>query len=447
MVESDEIKAVKWLIEEGLKQIFPQIETKETLLTASSVRDILDEYIKGLIARMDEERIRQLAGGLSQLIDAKKTVAYKTLLTNALSKFHEVAALPISGSTGDFRNEQLRSLAFLGMASAHKLLGDSNEIIAEKIVNAVTADNETAEKFLGKKFCNSILHRILPNKFFQLSGSLTILDTIFPKDRMYYVPPGSDVLSPHFWVLEETKSLYSVGLTRYSAHKMIRPLSGIRLPKEGSKIQQTKAYSKQPTPFMSSISFYAPLSGKVIETNHLWDFSTEVWETPYGMWRSFQKTNAGMEREWKLVQDPYSIWLFRISTIDVKPEQLKMEFANLFDADAYRTYLSRKDIKGTVSVNSIEYTTQNNNDLVISVVLVDHLGKPVSGASIKICMAYENNETFSESTPKTTDKDGKITFEIEKAPSGRYSMYVHEVKVTADMDFSGFTNPDNCFYI
>ena len=422
MLETYALKiAVQWLVEEGgIEQILGQEETEENLLTAYSVRGILDEYIGRLLERMDEERIRQLAGGLSQLKDAKKTAAYRTLLGHALHIFHEIAALPASGRTGGFRNEQLRSIAFLGMAAVHQSLGDGDDLIGEKIVKAVDADIETAESFLGKKVCTAILRRISPDQFFQLSGSLLNRDVIFPADCMYLAPPG--LLSPsgllfsaHLWIREETGPItgfpfYVVGLTRYSAQLLGSDIiwneDNIHLPKKGSKVRQMKKCGKFDM-IGGKVPIYAPLSGTVTEVNEIWSKSLVVRQDPYG-----------------------EGWLFKISPVYVNPERYKREVANLLNADAYRALISTEDIPGTVNVNSIAYTTKggknNNKHLLISIALVDHLGNPVSDASVEI-QVYCEDEDFS-GLKGTTGIDGTVTFTIKNAPSGRYSTNVYEVQ-------------------
>jgi len=98
-----------------------------------------------------------------------------------------------------------------------------------------------------------------------------------------------------------------------------------------------------------------------------------------------------------------------------------------------------------VSVDSISYATEGgrNNDkhLNITVALVDNLGNDVVGASVSIDVNID--ESLYTSGTGTTETEGKVTFKLPNAPSGRYTTKV--IGVTADgLTWVGGT-PENWF--
>lgn len=125
--------------------------------TRSAMRSLLDEYLQRLTARLDEDRIARLYGAFTNLKVAPNTAAKDGLLVEALDRFHEIAHLPEQGTTGERSNAELRCLAFLGMASTHMVLNDRRELIAEKIVEAVYADPDTARQWLGEDIVRGVL--------------------------------------------------------------------------------------------------------------------------------------------------------------------------------------------------------------------------------------------------------------------------------------------------
>ena len=182
---------------------------------------------------------------------------------------------------------------------------------------------------------------------------------------------------------------------------------GIHLPMEGSKVRQMKKCGKLDL-VGGKMPLYAPLSGTVTKVNDI------------------------LLESLKLTHDPYGEgWLFRINpNVYAHPKRYKREVANLLNADAYRALISTEDIPGTVSVNSIAYTTKggknNDKDLLISIALVDHLGNPVSDASVEIWVEYEWGK-YSELIG-TTGIDGTVTFTIKNAPSGHYWTHIADVE-------------------
>lgn len=133
-----------------------------SLPAASGVKPLLDDYLQKLTARLDEDRIAKLHGAFSTLVDAPKSVARHGLLIEALDHFHEVARIPKQGVTAGLPNTQLRCMAFLGMVACYNLLHDRSELIAEKMVEAVRADADTAKQWLGEAFVGQIITRFPP---------------------------------------------------------------------------------------------------------------------------------------------------------------------------------------------------------------------------------------------------------------------------------------------
>ncbi len=443
------VKAVQWLVKED---IFGKMKKGETPLTASSARAMLDDYISRIdnkinkvIEKLDEQRLGQLLSGLSQLRDSVRTSLGRHILTNALDNFHKIISIPPHGRTGGFKNGELRSLAFLGIAAIHQLLNDETDLIAEKIVMAVEADPVTAEQFIDKRICMAILRRILPGQFFQLSGSMMSQEILFPTNCMYFVAPGPGLRTPrghslnaHFWVRQEIAPitgfpLYRVGLTRYSAQYLtafIIVKDFIPLPKLDSKVRQMKKYGKLEVALGEKVPFYAPLSGRVVSIRD----DLRWWEDRFEI----------------LTQDPYGEgWLFVISPNGItNRERLNRELANLINANAYRNFISTDGNPRMVNVNSITYTTKGgrnkDKDLVIRIALVDHFGNPVSDATIEIDVSLVGEKDWYK-FKGTTGSDGTVIFIFDNAPSGCYFTTVSSVKVD-NLSFCKDATPRNKFY-
>jgi hypothetical protein len=83
----------------------------------------------------------------------------------------------------------------------------------------------------------------------------------------------------------------------------------------------------------------------------------------------------------------------------------------------------------TVSVASIGYAKQGgknkDQNLLITVTLVDGNGRPVANASVSIEVSL-NNAPYDSNTG-TTGTDGTVTFKESKAPSGTYTTLVTNV--------------------
>ncbi len=123
----------------------------------SDVKPLLDEYLQRLTRRLDEDRIAKLYGAFSKLEDASRSIAMQGLLIEALDSFHEVAQIPQQGITGGRSNAELRCMAFLGMVASYNLLQDQPELIAEKMVEAIHTDVDTAKQWLGENIVSRII--------------------------------------------------------------------------------------------------------------------------------------------------------------------------------------------------------------------------------------------------------------------------------------------------
>ncbi len=127
---------------------------------ASQGEALLDKYLQKLIARLDEDRIAKLYGAFSKLKDAARSLNKQSLLNSALGDFHEVARIPEEGTTGNRPNAELRCMAFIGMVASYTLLRDQTELIEEKMIEAVAADADTAEQWLGRDLVREIRARL-----------------------------------------------------------------------------------------------------------------------------------------------------------------------------------------------------------------------------------------------------------------------------------------------
>jgi len=133
--------------------------TSKTPLLEKYLEDLqhVREDLQHLKERGDEDRIAKLLGGLSLLKEASRSNVAKQILGGAYTNFHDISKLPQEGVTGKYKNAELRSMAFIGMAATHLLLlEEKKEIIAEKMVEAVVADAATAKQWLGEELVTAI---------------------------------------------------------------------------------------------------------------------------------------------------------------------------------------------------------------------------------------------------------------------------------------------------
>jgi hypothetical protein len=173
--EMDPMTIAGWFITPAASAFFEMAKQylSQRLGFSSSVpetRPLLDEYLvelqrvredlRRLKASMDEDRIAMLYGALSQLKDASRSSAVKDILVGTVQSFHQIARISSKGVTGKYKNAELRSMAFIGMAASYLLLKDNEKLIAEKMVQAVEADAATAKRWLGENPVNQIISQI-----------------------------------------------------------------------------------------------------------------------------------------------------------------------------------------------------------------------------------------------------------------------------------------------
>ena len=421
---------VKWLLDSGtLDTVLEQLgTTHDEHLTRSDVEEILDEYIERLVGRLDEDRWRQLGGALTLLKDASHSVARAALAAEALSSFHQIAALPVESDTGDFSNRELIFLALVGMAVAHDFIGDPREIVATKLVEAIDTDPSAAESLFGKPITNAIYRRIRPTQFWPLGGSPKKESNLFPENVWYFVPRGSgphevsvspiisphEAVAPHLWIQEQHAAgsglaSYLVGLTHYAALHLSSlgfVVSPSQLPRNGAQIKQgTKC--GQITLVGGDATIYAPLTGGVAEVN---------------------ERHAGALDSETLVQEPYQEgWLFRI----IPKHSIIDESGRWLNANEYRDLLSQVSGVGTqVCVESIAYETEGGTDqardLLVTITVVDHLGRPTDGVSVTGWLLID--DAHLEFAGRT-GQDGSLIVVQKDAPAATFRIIVHDIEM------------------
>ena len=108
---------------------------------------------------------------------APRTSLKQEYLASAASKFFDIASLPEPGQTGGFPNAQLRSLAYLGIAAVHI---EVDEIVAENLAAAVSADVSTAKVWFGE----DIIQKLLEN-------NPDLVDISIPEQTTHPIPSQS----------------------------------------------------------------------------------------------------------------------------------------------------------------------------------------------------------------------------------------------------------------
>lgn len=159
---------VGWFVQPAMSALFngtqqyllQRLGVSPSRSSTSDIKPLLDEYLQRLTARLDEDRIARLYGAFSKLKDAPKSSAMRELLIEALDGFHQVAQIPQQGTTRGRPNAELCCMAFVGMAASYNLLHAEPELIAEKMVEAIRADADTAKQWLGEDIVREILARL-----------------------------------------------------------------------------------------------------------------------------------------------------------------------------------------------------------------------------------------------------------------------------------------------
>lgn len=169
--------AAQWLLtnvglpvlKAGIDQLMGQMGMKDPPVDATNAQRLvevyiqqLDEHIQRIESKIDEDRLAKLLAALKQVSEAHKTNAEREYLTNALYAFNVVTNYPGQGTTGGYTNAQLRCVAFLGMAAAHAVLEDPQQLVAEKMTEAVHADTDTARMWLGNDLVDQIISHFPP---------------------------------------------------------------------------------------------------------------------------------------------------------------------------------------------------------------------------------------------------------------------------------------------
>lgn len=448
-----------WLLDSGLLEKTLAGEKKQPdFLTAGEASKLLDEMIRNLVARLDEERLRQLGAGLAQLRDALHSSAPNPLIANALNSFHEIAALSEEGQTGDYHNRKLISLANLGLASIYQLTGDAPELAAEKLTMAVAVDPVTAQQFLGMELTNAIHRRLSPGKqvLYLFERSLSDSQTLFPRDRSYYIPVHTAPYA-HLWVgiyrdgerfrisrgwtwLDEQLGC-EVGYTlhaalalselarRYKDDIHIHNVNWSRLlPEPKARLRQGKRAARlkdilQDLPTeLKEVALFAPLSGRVKRVNeemaeyYRFEFPSVLRSEPF-------------EKDWLFAMelDAVSFWTQR-----TKPK-FQREMDILLDAAAYRQWVEDSPECRWALVDSIAYEVKGgksgDRDLLVDICVVSQVGQPLSGVHVQATLSQEgDSEVATYTMDGKTDERGIIAFIMKKAPPGIYTTTIDAIE-------------------
>ncbi|MCC6696370.1 MAG: glycine cleavage system protein GcvH [Candidatus Hydrogenedentes bacterium] len=126
---------------------------------------------------------------------------------------------------------------------------------------------------------------------------------MFPKEMKY--------TKDHEWVREDD-GVYTVGITSFAAEQL-GDVTYVELPEIGAEVEQGDSAAAVESVKAAS-DVYAPVGGRVCETNHELEAAPEL-----------------------VNQDPYEQgWFFKLE--GVSPAQLK----SLLDADAYEKYVGEQ---------------------------------------------------------------------------------------------------------
>jgi len=109
-------------------------------------------------------------------------------------------------------------------------------------------------------------------------------------------PTDLEYTKEHEWIRREGEDVV-IGITDYAAHEL-GDIVFIELPDEGSKVQAGESFGSIET-VKAVEDLYAPVSGVVVERNHITDDSPErVNEDPFGEgWLLKVQLEAGSEVE------------------------------------------------------------------------------------------------------------------------------------------------------
>jgi hypothetical protein len=162
-------KASEQLLRENLKSLFQNlgIIVSETKKQHEELHTLLDQHlrkiqeeIKSIRDVLTQDLISEFFGSFKHLRNAALEKDKAPYLAHAFNGFYRVTGIKETGITGDFSNQELRSLTFLGIAAGHSLQHQRATDIWESILSAIEADIGITERFLGTDNIREIAHRL-----------------------------------------------------------------------------------------------------------------------------------------------------------------------------------------------------------------------------------------------------------------------------------------------
>jgi hypothetical protein len=451
------IGVMNWLVSSGVLQTFlDQWDTpsEEPSLTKVDLRAALNEYTATLVGRLDEDRLRQLGGALSQLQDVSSSAAAQSLAAQTSQSFHEIAALPPAGKTGGFDNTELIAVACVGLAIVYHILGSPDDLIAQKLVQAVNADPNTTEKLIGEPITNHI-YRACANSECRPTWATSAGSSdqrMVPDGLRYFVAEGATPFQ-HLWIQQHIGpvtglSTFTVGLTHYAAQHLGAKVRDQRCDllirekrrptRQGKKCGELKFEIGADSPLST------PLTGEVkANPSHLGVFPImALLQAPYG--------GDGPLPSPQYVDPPTGSWLFRVipkvNWEGGRSIDYASEVGHLLTPEQYRLLLADVPV-GTASVESITFWTDggadNDKDVVVTIRILDQLGVPVDDAHLTVTLNSDNGGRWRFESQ--TDDSGTCHLGALDAPTGTYRVSVSEVR--ADGRIWGGPNeiPENTF--
>jgi hypothetical protein len=124
-------------------------ELKEELSEVRNRLQMIGASLKRIENKIDENRVAGFLRGFYLLRDASRMTNGKiAVLEQSLVAFHDITGLPPAGKTAQWRNAELKAIASFGVAAVHHALGNSDELIAEHLVEGFLADPDIARAFI-----------------------------------------------------------------------------------------------------------------------------------------------------------------------------------------------------------------------------------------------------------------------------------------------------------
>jgi hypothetical protein len=98
-------------------------------------------------------------------------------------------------------------------------------------------------------------------------------------------------------------------------------------------------------------------------------------------------------------------------------------------------------------VGCITYRTsggpKSDRNLSVTVSAVDDFGSPIAGAQVNIAL-YLNGNLFGNGTGATTNTNGQVTYNANRAPNGTYTVTVTSINASG-LTFDSGSTPANLF--